>query len=250
MWEVVTFILEGLIFIFIGLQLPDVVHKLEPGTFFKLIGVSLAVVAAMIVTRMALVFPGAYLPRWLDRRRRSDKSLYPPWLFTGWAGIRGGDSLIIALALPLAVSGGSPMPGRNAIIFITFVVILVTLVLQGLSLSPLIRLLRIVGDNEEDREVAKARSASANAGDDALNQLEAAGGNPLLIAELRQMSMLRSGQPGSSISSLAQLRLGMIAAEREAVIAMRDRNEISDTVMRKLLGEFDHEELLLNRQES
>jgi len=253
MWEMVTFILEGLIFIFIGLQLPDVVHKLEPGTFTKLIGVSLAVAAAMIVTRMVLVFPGAYLPRWLDRRRGSDKSPYPPWrhlLFTGWAGIRGGDSLIIALALPLAVSGGSPMPGRNAIIFITFVVILVTLVFQGLTLSPLIRLLRIVGDDEENREMAKARGASANAGASALDRLEAAGSDPRLVAELRQMSVLRSGRPSSATSSLRQLRLGMIVAEREAVIAMRDRNEISDTVMRKLLGEFDHEELLLSRQDN
>ena len=65
MWEMLTFLLEGLIFIFIGLQLPDVVRGLEPGTFGKLIGVGLAVAAAMIVTRIVLVFPGAYLPRWL-----------------------------------------------------------------------------------------------------------------------------------------------------------------------------------------
>jgi CPA1 family monovalent cation:H+ antiporter len=253
MWEMLTFILEGLIFILIGLQLPDVVRALEPGTFGKLIGVSLAVVAAMIVTRLVLVFPGAYLPRWLDRRRRSDQSRYPPWrhlLFTGWAGIRGGDSLIIALALPLAISGGSPMPGRNAIIFITFVVILVTLVLQGFTLSPLVRLLRIVGDDEEDREVTRARSASANAGASALDRLETAGGDPRLVAELRQISVLRSARPNNAAASLTQLRLSMIVAEREAVIAMRDRNEISDTVMWKLLGEFDHEEVLLSRQDS
>jgi len=253
MWEMLTFILEGLIFILIGLQLPDVVHALEPGTLGKLIVVSLAVVAAMIVTRVVLVFPGAYLPRWLERLRGSDKSRNPPWrhlLFTGWAGIRGGDSLIIALALPFAVSGGSPMPGRNAIIFITFVVILVTLVVQGFTLSPLIRLLRIEGDDTEDQELTQARGASANAGASALDRLEAAGGDPQLVVELRRMIALRAAQPNHSTSSLTQLRLDVIAAQRETVIAMRDRNEIGDTVMRTLLGEFDHEEILLRRQSS
>jgi monovalent cation/hydrogen antiporter len=252
MWEMLTFLLEGLIFIFVGLQLPDVVRALEPGTFGRLIGVSFVVAAAMIVTRLVLVFPGAYLPRLFDRGVRSDKRPYPPWrhlLFTGWAGIRGGDSLIIALALPLTVAAGTPLPGRNAIIFITFVVILITLVLQGFTLSPLVRLLRIVGDNEEDQEMTQARSASVNAGAGALDRLAATGSDPRLVAELRQMSILRSARPNSAAPSIAQLRLGMIAAEREAVIAMRDRNEISDPVMRVLLGEFDHEEILLNRKE-
>jgi monovalent cation/hydrogen antiporter len=247
MWEMLTFILEGLIFIFIGLQLPEVVRALDPGALGKLIGVSLAIAAAMIVTRIVLVFLGAYLPRWFDRRRGSDPAPYPPWrhlLFTGWAGIRGGDSLIIALALPLTISGGSGLPGRNAIIFITFVVILVTLVLQGFTLSPLIRLLHIVGDDGENREVTQARSASANAGSRALDRLAAEGSDPQLVAELRHMTAVR---PDLARSSLRQLRLAMIAAEREAVIAMRDQNGISDTVMQELLGEFDHEEVLLNR---
>jgi monovalent cation/hydrogen antiporter len=252
MWEMLTFILEGLIFIFIGLELPQVVHGLEPGTFGKLIGVSLAVAAAMIVTRMVLVFPGAYLPRWLDRRPGSAGVRYPPWrhlLFTGWAGIRGGDSLIIALSLPLVASAGYPLPGRNEVVFITFVVILVTLVLQGFTLSPLIRLLGIVGDDEEDQELARARSASADAGAAALDRLQSAGGDPRLVAELGHLAVLRSVAPGSASSSLARLRLSMIATEREAVIAMRDRNEISDDVMHKLLGEFDHEELLLRQDD-
>jgi CPA1 family monovalent cation:H+ antiporter len=252
MWEMLTFLLEGLIFIFVGLQLPEVVRALEPGTLSKLIGVSFAVAAAMIATRLVLVFPGAYLPRLFDRGLRSDKRPYPPWrhlLFTGWAGIRGGDSLIIALALPLTVATGSPLPGRNEIIFITFVVILITLVLQGFTLAPLVRLLRIVGGNEEDEEMIQARSASAKAGASALDRSESAGGDPRLVAELRQISILRSARPGSTAPSLARLRLEMIAAEREAVIAMRDRNEIGDPVMRTLLGEFDHEEMVLSRDD-
>jgi Na+/H+ antiporter len=252
MWEVLTFILEGLIFIFVGLQLPDVVHALAPGTLGKLVGVSFVVAAAMIGTRLVLVFLGAYLSHWLARGLGSGEPGYPPWrhlLFTGWAGIRGGDSLIIALALPLAVAAGSPLPGRNVIIFITFVVILITLVLQGFTLSPLIRVLRIVGDDQEDQEMTQARSATAKAGASVLDRLEAAGGDSRLVAELRQISMLRSERPDSAAVSLVQLRLDMLVAEREAVISMRDRNEISDSVMRTLLGEFDHEEILLSRQD-
>jgi NhaP-type Na+/H+ or K+/H+ antiporter len=129
------------------------------------------------------------------------------------------------------------MPGRNAIIFITFVVILITLVLQGFTLSPLTRLLRIVGDNEEDREVTQARSASSNAGASALDRLEAAGGDPRLVAELPQISVIRSEKPNGATSSLTQMRLHMIAAERETVIAMRDRNQI-DNPARFASGEF------------
>jgi len=107
------------------------------------------------------------------------------------------------------------MPGRNAIIFITFVVILVTLVLQGFTLSPIIRLLRIVDDDVDDREVVKARSASANAGARALDRLKAEGSDARLVAELRQMSVLGSTGPNGATSPLAQLRLHMIAAERD-----------------------------------
>jgi len=109
-----------MIFIFIGLQLPQVLKELESGEIYKLAGVSIAIAMAM----------------------------YPPWrhiLFAGWAGIRGGDSLVIALALPYAGAHGSPLAGRAAVIFVTLAVILVTLVAQGFTLAPLIRALGIVG---------------------------------------------------------------------------------------------------------
>jgi hypothetical protein len=111
-----------------------------------------------------------------------------------------------------------------------------------------VRLLRIVGGNEEDQEMTQARSTSAKAGASALDRSEAEGADPRLVAELRQMAVFRGARPGSTTPSLAQLRLDMIAAEREAVIAMRDRNEIGDSVMRTLLGEFDHEEMVLSRE--
>ncbi len=255
MWEILTFLLEGLIFIFIGLQLPQVIRALDAGALAGLLAASVAIAGAMIVTRILWMFPGAYLPRWIDGRLGRATPRYPPWrhiLFAGWAGIRGGDSLVIALALPYVGAHGAPLPGREAVIFITFVVILITLVVQGLTLAPLIRLLRLAGGGEEDTEERHARTTSVRAGAEALERFAAeAGGEIETAAELRKMTahqLERLSISPSTPPAHLRLRLAMIAAEREAVIAMRDRNEISDTVMRRLQSEFDHEEVLLRQR--
>ncbi|HEX4242846.1 MAG TPA: Na+/H+ antiporter [Steroidobacteraceae bacterium] len=255
MWEMLTFWLEGLIFIFVGLQLPQVVRALAPSEIAHLTWVALAVVAAMIGIRMTLIFPGAYVPRLIEARFGDTKPSYPPVrniLFGGWAGIRGGDSLVIALALPFTVAGGAPLAGRNAVIFITFVVILVTLVVQGLTLAPVIRLLGVVGDNEEEREEHKARRASIAAASEAIERYIArTGKEPVSAPELRaaaarELKRLRN-PPRRPPEDLA-MRLEVIAAQREAVITLRDRDEISDTVMRRLQIELDHEELVLRQR--
>jgi len=255
MWEVLSFLLEGLIFILIGLQLPQVVRALEPGALGRLLQVSAIIVAAMIVSRMACIFPGAYIPRWLDRRLGRRTSPYPSWrhlVFGGWAGIRGGDSLVIALALPFTGLYGAPLPYRDAIIFITFVIILITLVAQGLTLAPLIRILRIAGGNEEDEEERHARRISLRAAADAIDHFAAEGAGELAsAAELRQIAADRLqalDSPASTVSTQLRPRLAMLKAAREAVIDLRDRGEIGDAVMRQLQNEFDHEEILLRQR--
>jgi monovalent cation/hydrogen antiporter len=255
MWEMLTFLLEGLIFILIGLQLPQVIHALQPGLIGRLLQVSAVVAAAMIASRMLWIFPGAYLPRWIDRRFGRATSPYPPWrhlLFTGWAGIRGGDSLVIALALPYIGLHGAPLPYRDAIIFITFVVILITLVAQGLTLAPLIRLLGIAGGNEEDGEERHARRAGLRAGVDALEQFVTEDpGEIASAAELRQLTAIKLNDLGAAAATSAthlRPRLAMLAAARDAIIDLRDRGEIGDAVMRRLQSEFDHEEILLRQR--
>ena len=257
MWEMLTFLLEGLIFIFIGLELPQVVEALEMGSAMHLVGIALLVVAAMIVTRILWMFIGAYGLRWLERRLGSASSAYPPWrgvLFLGWAGIRGGDSLVIALALPYIGLHGAPLPGRALIIFITFVVIFVTLVVQGLTLAPLIRLLGIVGGNEEAAEEHQARHASIRAGAQELERRAASESHEKeTAAALRRAAsyrLERLADKSARPPGYARLRLAMLAAERETVIAMRDRNEISDAVMLRLQREFDHEEVILQRPDA
>jgi Na+/H+ antiporter len=255
MWEVLTSLLEGLIFILIGLQLPQVVRALEPGALGRLLQVSGFIVAAMIATRMVWIFPGAYIPRWIDRRLGRPTSPYPPWrhlVFVGWAGIRGGDSLVIALALPYTGFYGAPLPYRDAIVFITFVIILITLVAQGLTLAPAIRLLGITGGNEADAEERHARRTSLRAAAAAIDQFAPEGaGEAASAAELRQIAASRLHKldgSGSTMSTHLRPRLAMLKAAREAVIDLRDRGEIGDEVMRQLESEFDHEEILLRQR--
>jgi len=148
---------------------------------------------------------------------------------------------------------GAPLPGRAAVIFITFIVIFITLVVQGLTLAPLIRLLGIVGGQEEDAEERLARTASIRAGAAALERFAAEGAGELESApELRKIIAHRrerlDGRRSPTAFSYLRARLTMIAQEREAVIALRDRNEISDSVMRRLQQEFDHEEVLLHQR--
>jgi hypothetical protein len=164
----------------------------------------------------------------------------------------GGDSLVIALALPYTGLYGAPLPYRDTIIFITFVIILITLVAQGLTLAPAIRTLRIAGGNEEDAEERLARHISLRAAEAALDRFEADGAGELAsAAELRQITARKlHNLDGSSATASAHIRprLAMLRAAREAIIDLRDRGEIGDAVMRHLQTEFDHEEVLLRER--
>ena len=147
-WETMDFILNGLIFILIGFQLPAILKTLSVGRdpWFLLQG-AVIVAAAVILTRILWVFPGAYGPRWLDRRILGRGDPYPPWelvTVVAWTGMRGVVSLAAAMAIPLKLADGvTDFPQRDLIQFLTFWVIFATLVGQGLTLPLLIRLLGI-----------------------------------------------------------------------------------------------------------
>lgn len=146
-WEMIDFILNSLIFILIGFQLPVILHQLgDHYSPWELFLFATAVSAAVIITRILWVFPGAYLPRWLDRIFWGKASPYPPWqnvAVVAWTGMRGVVSLAAALALPKEIAEGQKFPGRELILFVTFWVIFATLVGQGLTLPLLIRLLGV-----------------------------------------------------------------------------------------------------------
>lgn len=144
-WATLSVILNGLVFIFIGLELPTIVAGLEGYSLAEACKYGLLVSAMVIVIRMVWIYPGTFIPRWLFKSVRKEEAK-PGWkgpFIIGWAGMRGVVSLAAALSLPMTLNNGSPLPERNLIIFITFVVILVTLVFQGLTLPFIIKLLKI-----------------------------------------------------------------------------------------------------------
>jgi Na+/H+ antiporter len=247
MWTMVTFLLEGLVFIITGLELPRVTAAVRLYGLWPAIEYTAIISAVCIAIRLIWVFPNAYLPRILMRRlgRKTD---WPPWrgvLFIGWAGIRGADSLVIALALP------RPFPGRALIIFITFGVILVSLVVQGITLEPLIRLLRLPSDDTALIEEREARRRAVEAG---LKQIE--GETGAVTEEMRERHAHRAhryGEPGDDEAEAdrkkreeyRRLRLKMLEGEREELIRLRDENVIGDDVVHRIEAGLDLEEMLL-----
>jgi monovalent cation/hydrogen antiporter len=147
-WQMVTFVVNGLAFLLIGLQLPGVLEEVSGRPPGQLIGLAVAIVATVIVVRLAWVFPATYLPRWLSASLADRDPAPPPRvvLVMGWAGMRGAVSLAAALALPASV------PERDLLVFLAFVVILATLVGQGLTLPILISRLRIGESTTADRK--------------------------------------------------------------------------------------------------
>ena len=173
LWDTLVFLMNGLVFILIGLQLPQITNGLGDYSIPQAIFYALVISLLTIVIRIIWVFPNAYLPRWLFKSIRENEAP-PTWqgvLLVAWSGMRGVVSLASALAIPLTLSD-QPFPHRNLILFITFVVILVTLVLQGLSLKPLIRFLKLQ-TNEKEVEKKKALELRVRLAESVLGYLDA-----------------------------------------------------------------------------
>jgi CPA1 family monovalent cation:H+ antiporter len=174
-WDTIEFLLHGFVFVLIGLQLPEVLLALSGHAIpiARLIWYAVLLSFAVILIRILWVFPAAYLPRFVFKGLRQ-RDPYPDWqevAVVAWTGMRGVVSLAAALALPLTMQDGSPFPGRNLILFLTFVVILVTLVLQGLSLPVLIRWLGIKDDRSAEKEEREARLRANRNALERLNQI-------------------------------------------------------------------------------
>ena len=159
LWEILTFLLNGIVFILIGLQLPVIVNGLEGYSLGEAIFYAVVICLITIIIRIIWVVPAVYLPRILFNGMRASES-YPNWrsvFLVGWSGMRGVVSLAAALAVPLTLINGDAFPYRNLILFITFSVILITLVLQGLSLKPFIRLLKFQTNEDESQKLQATR---------------------------------------------------------------------------------------------
>jgi monovalent cation/hydrogen antiporter len=254
-WGIVVFLLNGVIFILIGLQLPDVVGGLYTESWFSLLLYAAAVSATVVLTRILWVFPAAYLPRLLSKELRA-RDPYPAWqhiAIIAWSGMRGVVSLAAALALPLSTAAGAPFPGRNEIIFLSFCVILVTLVFQGLTLPLLVRVMGVVDDGESHREERVARRKANEA---ALAYVEALAEKTSMhtdrIARLRDEYRDRLSQleycselatepdpiqlPASHFNHLVREALHV---ERRALIELRNHHHINDETLRVIQRDID-----------
>lgn len=257
-WQMVVFTLTGLVFILIGLQLPSILDSLSASrTFGELASWAVVVSVTVIVVRLAWVFPATYLPRLLSPGLRA-RDPSPPArsvLVLGWAGMRGVVSLAAALALPLTMDDGTPFPERDLVIFLTFSVILATLVGQGLTLPWLIRRLGIGDDGSAAHEELHAREAAVEAALERLDELVTEWpGHMELIDHLRERHQHatehlehdhESGEVPIDQEQFehAAIRRAVIEAQRLAVIDLRDRGVISDEALRRVERTLDLEEL-------
>ncbi|MCU1291287.1 MAG: Na+/H+ antiporter, partial [Bryobacterales bacterium] len=258
-WEMVVFILNGVLFMLIGLQLPQVIHALPPGSTIGVAKLAGLFVAAIMLVRFVWVFGATYLPRLLSRTFRRRRAPWPQTALIAWTGMRGADSLAGALAIPFVLRNGEPFPGRDLILLLTFCVIFGTLVLQGLTLMPLVRWLGVVGDHVSAREEREARLQANEA---ALERLEATDlsnrARPETVERLRseysdRIRQLRSEGPheegvGRLFSSdFEELARELLQAERDTVLTMRNDEEINDQTLRKIQRDIDLAEARLQR---
>jgi Na+/H+ antiporter len=262
-WNVLIFLLNGVVFILIGLQLPGVVRGLGEYSLRAAIGYGLVISAVSIIVRLAWVYPGAYLPRMISKRirRREVKPGKKVVFIIGWSGMRGVVSLASALAIPMTMPGGQAFPHRNMILCITFIVILVTLVFQGLTLPLIIRLLRLKVDEKEEEQQLSIRMRLASTALQHITTSYAAEVDSIdAFAQLKhryerivEFSGKKLGKEGEDdetttyLSRYRRLLLEVIEQQREELGRMRHSNEYSDEILRRQELELDLEEARMRR---
>ena len=250
-WKMVGFVLNGFAFVLIGLELPQILGGLGDRSIGDIAAVVLLVSAAVVLTRLAYVFTASHIP---NSTRQQIAQVSPElgrrltWV-VGWSGLRGAVSLAAALALP------ADFPERNLLLLITFVVIVVTLVGQGLTLPRLVRWANIDGVDIDGDETTLARTAAYRAGLDELARARVVWpGHAELMdrleAGLRDRTDHLATEDANETAERAQERFeheeiqrSVIAAQRAAVIELRDRRQINDRTLRLVERDLDLEEL-------
>lgn len=257
-WGVLVFILNGVIFILIGLQLPSILEGISSYALVSHIFYGVVISVVVMIVRIIWIFPGAYVPRWLSKSIRSSEPA-PNWklvFITGWTGMRGVVSLAAALALPMVLPSGAPFPARDLILFLTFSVILFTLVVQGISLPLLIKGMGVQSNkNEEVLEEINARKKLASAAivhieenfafgvvtEEILSQVK--NKYEIRFNHLSNFSNLQiEPEPDSTFQQFNKVQKELLDVERNILSVMRKKGTINDETMRKLEYELDLEE--------
>jgi CPA1 family monovalent cation:H+ antiporter len=257
-WEIVTFVLNALVFALVGLQLSRILDELTGWSTGSLMWWGFLVTAAVVVTRIVWGPILTLLPKLLFPRLRHGRVTAGQPAVVAWSGMRGAVSLAAALAIPLSTDAGAPFPERDLIIFLTFCVILGTLVVQGLTLPAVIRAFRIEPDHLDEREDAKARIKAADAALARLEELEVEDWVRDDTAERlrglygfrknRFASRFDDGDDGAieqQSQSYQRLRRELLEAERSAIVDLRRQGVISSDVERRLQRDLDLEDARL-----
>jgi CPA1 family monovalent cation:H+ antiporter len=257
-WNVVVFLFNSLIFITIGLALPRIIEELRRLHNEQLYWYALAIVVTAVSVRLLWVFPGAALLRRMLKfvKRREGRRSWQQTLVIGWAGMRGIVTIAAALALPHQIASGEPFPHRSMIIFLAFAVVLATLLVQGLTLGPLITALKIKPDDEPGREQQRARSQMTHAALAVIDNLAASGTlQEQAVAHVRDMYAMRlqeldggSDETQRHLPDTIKLRLAALNAERKHMIELWRDGALGDESRRELERELDLEEARLARE--
>jgi CPA1 family monovalent cation:H+ antiporter len=266
-WKMVAFVLESAVFALIGLQLPVVLQGLGEYEGGRAAWYAIAVFLVVVVSRFVWVYPATFLPRMMSARIR-EREENPTWkgpFVIAWAGMRGVVSLAIAFSIPLTVHGGEDFPERNLILFLTFTTVIGTLVVQGVTLPPLIRLLKLPGRDMQAETLAEAnaQAQASRAAERRLDELLSDERNALppplgdrlrtVLERRRNAVWERLGQvnpvTGETVDdTYRRLSREMISAERAVFVKLRDGRYIDDEMLRTLLRRLDLEEAAAFRE--
>ena len=258
-WHMLVFLLESLLFVLVGQQLPVILEDLGGYSVAEVLLYAALIYVTLLGVRFVWFFTTPHLHPVFDRLLRN-RYLGAPWqerLVMVWSGMRGAISLAAALALPLTTDTGNAFPERDLILFLTFSAILATLVLQGLTLGPLIESLRLKGDEEANTLAElEARLEGAHAALERLEQLYKEEQVPPDAQERtreyyeerirRYEAGLRAGgtteEYAQSSAAWRNWRRELLAAEREAIVSLRDQGQIPSDVMQRIQRDLDLEE--------
>jgi len=251
-WGMLVFVLEGLCFVIIGLETPYLLAE-SGSSQGNILVAGLWISATVIVSRILWCLPNSYVPLYLFPRTREREGGYPPFrgvLLVSWCGVRGVVSLAAALALPRVLADGTPFPGRQEVITCTLIVILVTLIAQGLTLQPLIRLLGLRNDEDTASEVCVARQRVLEAGIARLDEYCSETSCPISVHHWRtlmsdELVTLRdedeetATQARSRMAVSREVRREVFHAQETALLGLRDAGTINDKSYMQLQLELD-----------
>jgi Na+/H+ antiporter len=259
-WEIVQFVLNASLFVLVGLQLPGVLDGISGLPTGSIVAYAAAVVAAVILVRFLWVFPATYVPRFLSARMR-ERDPYPPWqepAVIAWTGMRGAVSLAAALAIPETIHSGAPFPQRDLIIFLTYAVIMATLIFQGLTLPAVIKVLGVEDDGNIEQRESKARLLAARAAMQRIDELVAEDWVREDTADrvrrgyefrIRRFSARFDDDDDGAIDARSydyqRLVRELLEAQRAEIIRLRNQGKINDEIMHRIERDLDLEDTRL-----